>query len=84
MNLIASPYSGWLEMGRGQVVKASGFDPVIPGSNPGVPAKTHSSWECLGLVADTLLSDCRVRRELEAITALRQKLYTGFMTTAPG
>ena len=38
MNLIASPYSGWLEMGRGQVVKASGFDPVIPGSNPGVPA----------------------------------------------
>ena len=38
MNLIASPYSGELAMGRGQVVKASGFDPVIPGSNPGVPA----------------------------------------------
>ncbi len=32
-------------LGRGQAVKASGFDPVIPGSNPGAPATfspTHS------------------------------------------
>jgi len=28
-------------MGRGQVVKASGFDPVIPGSNPGAPANDY-------------------------------------------
>ena len=29
-------------MGRGQVVKATGFDPVIPGSNPGAPASVKS------------------------------------------
>ena len=30
-------------MGRGQAVKASGFDPVIPGSSPGAPAKSYSA-----------------------------------------
>jgi hypothetical protein len=30
-------------MGRGQAVKASGFDPVIPGSSPGAPANAYSA-----------------------------------------
>ena len=34
------------QMGRGQEVKASGFDPVIPGSNPGAPAKSRFSTNC--------------------------------------
>ena len=39
-NLVSMSDFVCVSMGRGQVVKATGFDPVIPGSSPGAPANS--------------------------------------------